>query len=296
MGDFALNVAIAYQIGAARGDYSILSAMDIREDELFAEFGRSINELILSHREDLESKREARCVELKLDRRWLDASSSAAGPKRRWVDGTPEYSLHIYALRKIFPQALFVHLFRDVRAVVRSMVNFHRATGIQLVANEEDAYRYWIRTVSACVLAERAYGPAVVHRIPYADLINGPEATMRSLLGFLGESYTQKCLEPLELRINSSTVPVDFETDGTAANPAVVAEATRLSAELERSTQLAEASSAAAVEIEAAFRERVRYTATLHVAHQAKKSMLGSTVTADQSEKRDSAIAQPVPG
>ena len=40
MGDFAVNVAVAYQIGAARGDYSILSAMDIRDDELFAALGR----------------------------------------------------------------------------------------------------------------------------------------------------------------------------------------------------------------------------------------------------------------
>jgi Sulfotransferase family len=38
MGDFAINIAIAYQIGAARGERSMLSAMDIREDELFASF------------------------------------------------------------------------------------------------------------------------------------------------------------------------------------------------------------------------------------------------------------------
>ncbi len=40
MGDFAVNVAIAYQTGAARGDHSILSAMDIPEEEFFAAFGQ----------------------------------------------------------------------------------------------------------------------------------------------------------------------------------------------------------------------------------------------------------------
>ena len=58
MGDFAVNVAVAQQIGTARGDYSILSAMEIRDDELFTAFGRSINDLILRHRKDLEIKRE----------------------------------------------------------------------------------------------------------------------------------------------------------------------------------------------------------------------------------------------
>jgi Sulfotransferase family len=263
MGDFAVNVAVAYQIGAARGDYSTLSAMDIGQDELFAAFGQRINDLILDHREHLEAKRKTRCVELNLDPRWLEATSRAAGPKRRWVDGTPEYSLHIYGLRKLFPQARFVHLLRDVQAVVRSMINFHRSTGIQLVASEEDAYRYWIRTVTACLLAERAYGPTVVHRIPYRDLIKNPESTVRSLLDFLEEPYAERCLEPLELRINSSTIPADCETTGPPADPVVVAEAMRLSSEVEETAQPGEPSSAVAVEMERAFQQRVNYVGRL---------------------------------
>jgi hypothetical protein len=38
------------------------------------------------------------------------------------------------------------------------MLNFHRATGIHLARNEKEAYRYWLRTVNACLTAERAYG------------------------------------------------------------------------------------------------------------------------------------------
>ena len=274
MGDFGINVAIAYQVGAGRGDYSILSAMDVRDDELFAAFGRSINDLILRHRKDLETKRETRTIELKVEPRWLEATSMAAGPKTRWVDGTPEYSLHIYGLRKLFPEARFIHLFRDVRAVVRSMLNFHRVAGIQLVANQDEAYRYWIRTVSACLMAERAYGPKVVHRVHYADFIDSPEPTMRSLLNFLEEPYTPKCLEPLELRINSSTVPTDSETADTAASPVVIDEAMQLSAEVERTFQPAEASSTATDEMEAAFRERVRYVATMDNAYQRAQQLI----------------------
>src|SRR5438477_13076504 len=58
MGDFAVNVAVAHQIGSARDSYSILSAMDIRDDEFIAAFGRSINELVVVHRRDLEMNRE----------------------------------------------------------------------------------------------------------------------------------------------------------------------------------------------------------------------------------------------
>ena len=288
MGDFAVNVAIVYQIGAARGDYSILSAMDIGDDELFASFGRSINDLILRHRTDLETKRETRTIELKLEPRWLEATRTATGPKRRWVDGTPEYSLHICGLRKLFPQARFIHLFRDVQAVVRSMLNFHRVAGIQLVANEEEAYRYWIRTVSACLMAERAYGPNVIRRIRYANLIDNPESTMRSLLDFLQEPYAEKCLEPLELRINSSDVPADFETNDAATNPVVVEEATRLSAKIEETAQPTQASSAAADEMEAAFGERAKYVATLDRTYRREKSKLESAIVELQRRFKDS--------
>jgi len=249
MGDFAVSIAIGHQIGAARGDRSILSAMDIREDELFAMFGQGINDLILRHRKDLERKRQV--------------TSKESEPKGRWVDGTPEYSLHICGLRRLFPDALFVHISRDVRAVVRSMLNFHRVAGIQLVPNEEEAYKYWLRTVRACIKAEEAYGPEVVYRLRYADLISNPEPEMRSLLDFLHEPYTAKCLEPLGRRINSSNVPDDFVADDPATDPALVEQATRLSAEMETSPQSSEPSPAAADALETEFQQRTQYVAAL---------------------------------
>ena len=80
MGEFAINIAIAHQIGAARGIYSVLSAMDIRYEELFTTFGQSINELILAHRKDLERNRQT-STELKIDPRWLEAASTQQAPK-----------------------------------------------------------------------------------------------------------------------------------------------------------------------------------------------------------------------
>src|SRR5215472_16220466 len=253
MGDFAMNVAVAHQIGSARGSYSMLSAMDIHDEEFFAAFGRSINELVVGHRRDLEISRESNDSPSKINLRWLEATSMTSGPKARWVDGTPEYSLHVCGLRKLFPQARFVHVFREVDAVIRSMVNFHRATGIQLVANEEDAYKYWLRTVRACLKAEKAYGPNVIHRWRYTSLVENPESALRLLLDFLGEPYSAECLEPLSQRINSSNVPPDFRSDDPATDVAIMEEARRLSAEIEQTPQPGEHSPVIADELEVEF-------------------------------------------
>jgi Sulfotransferase family len=250
MGNFALNVAVSYQAGASRGDRTILSAMAISRDEFFSNFGRSINELILSHRPDLEKKRKM--------------TRPPSEPKTRWVDGTPEYSLHICALRKLFPEALFVHVLRDVRDVVRSMLNFHRVAGFSLVRNEEHAYKYWLRTVKACGQAEQAYGSRVVYRLSYSDLIENSESVMRSLLDFAGEPYCAQCLEPLRKRINSSNVPMDFVADDPATDQRLVAEAINLYSELQKTSQPNNPSSVAAGEMESAFDQKVQHAATVN--------------------------------
>ena len=129
--------------------------------------------------------------------------------------------------------------------------------------NEEEAYKHWLRTVKACLKAEEAYGPHVVYRLRYNALLENPESALRSLLDFLGEPYSAKCLEPLSERINSSNVPDDFTSQDPATDPVIIEEAMRLSRDLQHGSQPAEASTAATVEMEAAFAERVEYMAAL---------------------------------
>jgi hypothetical protein len=247
MGEFAINVASSYQIGAARENRTVLSAMDISRAEFFANFGHAINDLILGHRKHLERKRDLEGT--------LNRKHSTSEQKARWVDGTPEYSLHIHGLRKLFPEALFVHIVRDVDSVVRSMLNFHRVAGTRLVTSEEQAYKYWLRMVDACLKAEQSYGPRVIYRLQYAALIDNPEAAIRSLLDFVDEPYSAKCLEPLGHRINSSNVPVDFKSEDPATDPKLVKTARQLYAEIQQTPQPAQGSPALADQLEAELQE-----------------------------------------
>ena len=277
MGDFAIDLAVRYQIGAARGIRSVLSAMDIQFDEFFASFGQTINDLIVTHRKDLERKRRllspAGAYRPPSPSKISDSKSQ---PRARWVDGTPEYSFYICGLRKLFPKARFIHIVRDVPSVVRSMLNFHRIAGNRLVANEEQAYDYWLRAVSACLKAEQAYGPRVVLRLRYSELVDAPETAMRSVLKFVGERYVTASLKPLQERINSSKVPADFKIGDPETDPALVERATELSAEMTETPQPLEASPAAAEEMEAAFYERVRYVATVDSEYHRAKEIIAT--------------------
>jgi len=260
LGKLAVDLAVYHQIGTSRGDYSLLSSMDLEKAEFFAVFGKSINDLILHHRVTLDRKRWRHAAGPSVPSHSFVPRYTA---KTRWVDGTPEYSFYICGLRKLFPQALFIHIFRDVTSVVRSMLHFHHVSEQSLVANVQEAYSYWLRTVSNCLLAERAYGPNAVFRIRHSDLVGAPEDTLRSIFSFLREPFAPECLEPLARRINSSNVPADFQIDDHGADPSLVQQAMRLSREVEESSQPLETSTAAIEEIESDFDERVQFAANL---------------------------------
>ena len=94
------------------------------------------------------------------------------------------------------------------------------------------SYNLWFHSVSACLLAEQAYGPDI-----YSDsllrLSRSTRGSLRALVGFLGEPYAPQCLIPLQKRINSSNVPTDFRLGEPDTDPLVIERATRLNAEIE---------------------------------------------------------------
>ena len=266
MGPLAYQMEIAYRVGTARGERSQLSAMGVQREEYFAAFGEAINDLILAHRAKLETlSRPAKPTvpepppEARADAPSADAfkiSRADSDPKRRWVDGTPEYSFYIHPLCMLFPQARFIQVVRDVSSVIRSMLRFQRTGGPRLVESEEHAYQYWIRTVSACLAAERAYGSEIVCRLRHADLIAEPELSLGRLLDFLGEPFEANCLRPLEKRINSSDVPSDFDPSEAKTDPALVEAARQLNAEISQLPAHLEPNPHAMAELKKAFSQR----------------------------------------
>jgi len=257
LGPFSIDAAVGYRRGSARGERGQLSSNFVQCEELLARLGQSINNLILSHRPQFEN------IDLRQQVGWsgppFPVTRSPDEPKCRWADGTPENSFYICGLRKLFPQAVFVHLVRDVTDMVRSLLNFYPEGGNRLVANEQAAYEYWLRRTKCCIEAEEAYGPHVVYRMRYSEIVTQPESAMRSLLDFLGERYSSQCLEPLAERINSSNVPPDFNSRDPATDPAIVEQARQLSDRLQRSPQPRETSARVAEKLETEFNQRVEF-------------------------------------
>ncbi|GEM_PF-863685 len=145
---------------------------------------------------------------------------------RRWVDQTPANTLVVDRLAEMLPGARFLHILRDGRRVVHSMVNFPRSFRDRdtyermksagrlppWTTDFRDACRTWARFARiASEFCDRH--PERAHTLTNEQLVTAPEATMREALRFLGLRD-----EPGPARfVRTHRINSSFVTSGTAA-------------------------------------------------------------------------------
>lgn len=116
---------------------------------------------------------------------------------RIWVDATPSNTLMVRDIALMFPSARFLHIIRDGREVVESML----ASGFHMAAARDFsmACEYWRDLVSCGLEAEHSHADRVL-RVSHARMSEDPAGFMREVLGFLG---AEQCDAPAEfLRSN----------------------------------------------------------------------------------------------
>lgn len=146
----------------------------------------------------------------------LLGGSAAEGGRSRMVDATPDHAFQVFALRRLFPDARFIHVVRDVSSVVRLLLDKDISKLFRTYHREQKAYEHWLSTVRACLGAERALGSDTFLRILHRDLVADPERILRRCLDFIGEDWHPACLRPLD------GIEVDGETSGADGNDGAV--------------------------------------------------------------------------
>lgn len=133
-----------------------------------------------------------------------------------WVDHTPENISYATTLDHLFPNAKFIHIVRDGRAVAASILPLDWGPNSIIKAS-----RWWMRMVSFGLAAETALPSDRIMRVSYEALVLSPEATLKTICTFLGIDYLPQMLEA------NGFNPPHYTTDqhravGGAPNPAIV--------------------------------------------------------------------------
>lgn len=168
---------IDYLLASGRAPVSRLRTLMAKEYEL-AEWGLEFSPQELGN-----------CTTVKalIDR--LHALYVRKHGKQVWGQKTPRFIRHGHLLKSIYPHARFVHLLRDPRAVVNSLIrsNSHRS-------NAYFASKRWQHDVQTGLELKEDY-PEDVLEVQYEELVSFPEETLRQICGFLGVQFDSVMLD-----------------------------------------------------------------------------------------------------
>lgn len=132
---------------------------------------------------------------------------------RVFVEKTPGHVHHGVAIRQLYPDARFLHVVRDPRAVTASIMNASQSWGSSWAPSDAlSAARMWRRAVAAG-LALEASTPNCL-RVRYEDLSDAGPATLASVMEFVGLPIDEVACE----RIFEITAPGALG-DGRATAP-----------------------------------------------------------------------------
>ncbi len=174
---------IDYLKAAASHEISFLIPMLVREPEI-AEWG------IRPQVEDFKECQSISDVVNQLHQIYLQAKG-----KKHWGQKTPRFVRETALLLEHFPEALFIHVVRDPRAVISSLIHsdVHHS-------NAYHASLRWRMDVMQGLELEDKHHQRVI-RVHYEDLVRDTENTLRQILEFLNLAF-----DPVILQQDESSV------------------------------------------------------------------------------------------
>ncbi|MEZ5656433.1 MAG: sulfotransferase [Sphingobium sp.] len=116
-----------------------------------------------------------------------------------WIDHTPANIRSYGRLKSIFPEAKFIHLVRDGRAVANSVMPLEWGANTPAAAAKQ-----WMEDV-AIGLATQVMHPEDVTMVKYETLVAKPVDTINNLFAFLGIDHRISGVE--ELNLDASFLP-----------------------------------------------------------------------------------------
>jgi hypothetical protein len=109
--------------------------------------------------------------------------------KPRWGDKTPLYCLKLDVIRRVLPEARFIHIIRDGRDSALSLRKMHFSPGWKI----ETQAAYWSKNILSARKA--GLGRPDYIEVHYEDLILNTRVALERICAFVGLSYEESMLD-----------------------------------------------------------------------------------------------------
>lgn len=130
--------------------------------------------------------------------------ASGVGIGEVFLEKTPGHSLFLPEIVEMLPESRLIHLVRDPRDVVASLLRASKSWGKTWApSSAKEAAQEWSRHVSAVQRAKKKLGKKRFFEIRYEDLHRAPAEGLSRLVGFLGLEWTRSAIDE-SVKINSA--------------------------------------------------------------------------------------------
>jgi len=127
--------------------------------------------------------------------RQLDALTKGVGTGQIFLEKTPSHALAIPQIAALLPEARFIHILRDGRDVVASMLAAKKGWGEEWAPkNARRAAKIWERHIHAVESAKSGLKPGQFYELRYEALLEDTAAELRKCIDFLGMQWSEEAL------------------------------------------------------------------------------------------------------
>jgi protein-tyrosine sulfotransferase len=167
--------------------WELLCSLIIGEFEAYKEFYTWNTSLANSHQKARDLPKKKRTLANIIEIIYLEYANQNGFTSGRWGDKTPINSLYADKIAKVFPEAYYIHLIRDPRAVAVS----YRESG--LFSDIESGANFW---VAANDRIEALTSKNKVYRVHYESLVIDIDLTLEGICHFLKLNFSKVMLSP----------------------------------------------------------------------------------------------------
>ena len=109
-----------------------------------------------------------------------------------FLEKTPDHALCIPAMIELLPSARFIHILRDARDNVASLLAAGRTWGKTWAPHHTfSAAKRWVRYEQAVREGKKLVPPAQFYEVRYEELLESPVQTLKSIARFLGIEWIE---------------------------------------------------------------------------------------------------------
>jgi len=143
----------------------------------------------------------------------LEPMIGSLKPGEIFVEKTPSHALFIPEITELLPKARIIHVVRDARDVVASLLSASKSWGANWAPrNARGAARMWIRHVRAVKEAAGGLPADQFYEVRYEDLYASTKETLRGIIDFLRLKWDD---EGMQKAIDQNRFDVARTTGGT---------------------------------------------------------------------------------